>query len=104
MRDRQNLLLGFLLGVLILTGCARPTAPSAISLPNPIRPGMSEAEIVQLLGPPGLVMEQPAVRVSVPTPTGMAFHEKRRYTYYYCLLYTSPSPRDGLLSRMPSSA
>ena len=21
-----------------------------------------------------------------------------------CLLYTSPSPRDGLLSRMPSSA
>ena len=28
------------------------------------------------------------------------------YTGYYntCLLYTSPSPRDGLLSRMPSSA
>ena len=24
--------------------------------------------------------------------------------YGYCLLYTSPSPRDGLLSRMPSSA
>ena len=23
---------------------------------------------------------------------------------YSCLLYTSPSPRDGLLSRMPSSA
>ena len=27
------------------------------------------------------------------------------YTLVYdCLLYTSPSPRDGLLSRMPSSA
>ena len=25
-------------------------------------------------------------------------------TIYACLLYTSPSPRDGLLSRMPSSA
>ena len=25
-------------------------------------------------------------------------------TYKDCLLYTSPSPRDGLLSRMPSSA
>ena len=25
-------------------------------------------------------------------------------TFFYCLLYTSPSPRDGLLSRMPSSA
>ena len=24
--------------------------------------------------------------------------------FYGCLLYTSPSPRDGLLSRMPSSA
>ena len=24
--------------------------------------------------------------------------------YQNCLLYTSPSPRDGLLSRMPSSA
>ena len=26
------------------------------------------------------------------------------YRLYGCLLYTSPSPRDGLLSRMPSSA
>ena len=25
-------------------------------------------------------------------------------TFNLCLLYTSPSPRDGLLSRMPSSA
>ena len=24
--------------------------------------------------------------------------------HHTCLLYTSPSPRDGLLSRMPSSA
>src|SRR5665647_2199181 len=26
------------------------------------------------------------------------------FVVYVCLLYTSPSPRDGLLSRMPSSA
>ena len=26
------------------------------------------------------------------------------YLFRDCLLYTSPSPRDGLLSRMPSSA
>ena len=25
-------------------------------------------------------------------------------TFYKCLLYTSPSPRDGRISRMPSSA
>ena len=28
----------------------------------------------------------------------------RKSKRYHCLLYTSPSPRDGLLSRMPSSA
>ena len=26
------------------------------------------------------------------------------FDFWFCLLYTSPSPRDGLLSRMPSSA
>ena len=33
-------------------------------------------------------------------------HSKKLPTELYksCLLYTSPSPRDGLLSRMPSSA
>ena len=33
--------------------------------------------------------------------TGLIFPRDVEYT---CLLYTSPSPRDGLLSRMPSSA
>ena len=33
-------------------------------------------------------------------PTGLADTQ----THPTCLLYTSPSPRDGLLSRMPSSA
>ena len=28
----------------------------------------------------------------------------KRFKHIACLLYTSPSPRDGLLSRMPSSA
>ena len=32
----------------------------------------------------------------------IAMHEDTLYSH--CLLYTSPSPRDGLLSRMPSSA
>ena len=29
---------------------------------------------------------------------------KKNINIIFCLLYTSPSPRDGLLSRMPSSA
>ena len=32
------------------------------------------------------------------------FNQEKKEEYYSCLLYTSPSPRDGLLSRMPSSA
>ena len=31
-------------------------------------------------------------------------HELRLMQCYLCLLYTSPSPRDGATSRMPSSA
>ena len=38
------------------------------------------------------------------TLVGAAASERPLFLYYACLLYTSPSPRDGLLSRMPSSA
>ena len=43
------------------------------------------------------------------TPRETIFYESRFWTSQElraadCLLYTSPSPRDGLLSRMPSSA
>ena len=36
--------------------------------------------------------------------TVFKFVNKAHDTYHRCLLYTSPSPRDGLLSSMPSSA
>ena len=32
------------------------------------------------------------------------FEIEKSQDYYNCLLYTSPSPRDATLSRMPSSA
>ena len=35
---------------------------------------------------------------------GTPIPQKMLDLYNSCLLYTSPSPRDGLLSRMPSSA
>ena len=44
------------------------------------------------------VMEQFVVR------EGLADKVKSLKDFKGCLLYTSPSPRDGLLSRMPSSA
>ena len=34
----------------------------------------------------------------------LCHHRSDPIRLYRCLLYTSPSPRDGLLSRMPSSA
>ena len=34
----------------------------------------------------------------------LQLYEKEKGLLGLCLLYTSPSPRDGLLSRMPSSA
>ena len=37
-------------------------------------------------------------------PAGCATVENMVIYPHGCLLYTSPSPRDGLLSRMPSSA
>ena len=41
-------------------------------------------------------------RVSADSESGG--RSKKSGTVISCLLYTSPSPRDGLLSRMPSSA
>ena len=35
---------------------------------------------------------------------GNLVHRSEYERKHPCLLYTSPSPRDGLLSRMPSSA
>ena len=41
-------------------------------------------------------------KLSIATLAGHGRHSRSQGTS--CLLYTSPSPRDGLLSRMPSSA
>ena len=48
---------------------------------------------------------------NVTAPRGAVIAKAELVTFYQrainsraCLLYTSPSPRDGLLSRMPSSA
>jgi hypothetical protein len=83
MQDRCYLLLALLLGTLTLTCCTRRSEPIDIRQPPLIHSGMTEAEVVQRLGPPVLITEQPPAQVQVPTPTGIAFREKRRYTYYY---------------------
>ena len=57
--------------------------------PEPVDPGPTNPEPVDL--------EPTAEPAATPAPALTA-------TSSPCLLYTSPSPRDGLLSRMPSSA
>ena len=52
---------------------------------------------------------QPRVYLDNPAGTQVPVQVIQRMSDYLihcnaCLLYTSPSPRDGLLSRMPSSA
>ena len=46
-----------------------------------------------------LVTVKPKFQVTIPAKL-----RKQIGLHEGCLLYTSPSPRDGLLSRMPSSA
>ena len=46
----------------------------------------------------------PALALQLPMPEKEIWLRRWRNAEDPCLLYTSPSPRDGLLSRMPSSA
>ena len=48
----------------------------------------------------GVVLEGAVLLSETPTGVVADVYSRRKS----CLLYTSPSPRDGLLSRMPSSA
>ena len=83
MRDRCYIILGLLLGALTLTYCAHPAAPVETRAIGLISNGMSDAEVVQRLGPPVMVSEQPRTLVRVQTPNGVEFREQRHYTYYY---------------------
>src|SRR5439155_22752823 len=83
MRGRRYILLGLLCGALTLMGCARFSRPVDTSQSSLISNGMSEDEVIQRLGPPGMIAEQPRMQVRVPIPNGVEFREKRRYTYYY---------------------
>ena len=48
--------------------------------------------------------KQPQEQMAVTGGYGDKKLNQKQNTPNTCLLYTSPSPRDGLLSRMPSSA
>ena len=47
---------------------------------------------------------QQTTQITEDGDTEIVLDETKWSMVWVCLLYTSPSPRDGLLSRMPSSA
>ena len=61
---------------------------------------MSQREIAQVLG----ITETEVKRIESRAIAKLRRTGKLDKYIGACLLYTSPSPRDGLLSRMPSSA
>ena len=71
-----------------------------------VMPGLNPLFLDTLL--PGMVVFAiySAAILGLPDPLVQARDSGifRSYKINGCLLYTSPSPRDGLLSRMPSSA
>ena len=54
--------------------------------------------------PLGKIKDTADIAVATVVGTGQKVVETAVGQATACLLYTSPSPRDGLLSRMPSSA
>ena len=93
MKNYSSLLIGgkqFSSRLMVGTGKYKSTQDMVESLSN------SETEIITV-----------AIRRIKTDQTGENLLEKINWKKYWmlpCLLYTSPSPRDGRISRMPSSA
>ena len=75
------------------------------------KPGNDPARQATLVAEPlergfGLTLGNALRRVLMSSLQGAAITSVQidNVLHEFCLLYTSPSPRDGLLSRMPSSA
>src|SRR5665647_1436731 len=99
-----------------LSRAARETVPDSLLTEFPLDPvsgpGLSHANSVtggKELTEPNQAVTQTIRAAQEPHNrpiekagplAGLTVHVK----YWDCLLYTSPSPRDGLLPRMPSSA
>ena len=78
-----------------------------------LNPGNSGGPLINMAGEVVGINGQISTRYGLRSNTGLGFAISARQIAMWlplleqaagCLLYTSPSPRDGLLSRMPSSA
>ena len=90
------------LSELVVMGCLSERFPDEIAKEIPevdrIFGSNDHKQIISFLTGKEFAKDDPLFFRSLMTPNHYA------YIKIACLLYTSPSPRDGLLSRMPSSA
>ena len=75
---------------------------SAVGQENALSPGISHEVLIAEPHSPQDTHTAPTDPVTEPTLNPV--QSSNVFDEEVCLLYTSPSPRDGLLSRMPSSA
>ena len=87
----------------ILADLARNVAGDRLLVKSITKPG---AEIHSYQFTPSDIVKTKGAKLIIENGLGLEawFSKFMSSTGNICLLYTSPSPRDGLLSRMPSSA
>ena len=96
----NKLRLSPLVGYLIAGICIGPFSPGFVA-DQALATQLSEIGVMLLMFGVGLhfSLEDLLEVKAIAIPGALA-----QIVFVTCLLYTSPSPRDGLLSRMPSSA
>ena len=97
--------LGLSLHLSVLGGVLGVTAANAAECPgNPYALGTSRVLTIDPAQFPRLGTVQYPETLPLEDKEVVLTFDDGPLPPYTCLLYTSPSPRDGLLSRMPSSA
>ena len=82
---------------IIINQCSKKGRAAGIYTAIGIGSGILIHCILAVTGISLLVVNYPPIKIFISLIGGA-------YIFYICLLYTSPSPRDATLSRMPSSA
>ena len=90
----------FLFGTALLAGCEDSKPP--IDESEPENPTLFEYVLTVVDDTTGQPRAEESVTIKRTNKAGDVVHSSTDYTT--CLLYTSPSPRDRSVSRMPSSA
>ena len=126
MTSRMKSIMGSVAAIALFTACGQSSKTAVVD--EPAAPIVSQTDAANTVIPAGQLPEgvtptaytidlradptadtfsgiaQIDVMLDEPTDTIFLHSLDADVSSVICLLYTSPSPRDGLLSRMPSSA